>query len=167
MGDFDPLDPVRNAEIIARRAELYHRHQEAWAVARPDHISFSSIDFVHPDTGRHTFEAEPDLIALGRYLRRARRYSGKSQARVALDANVSQSMVSRVERGVAPGMPLEKFVAVVKALGRLFPLGACPHGHECAWQLIRPPQRDKEAAERFVGVATPSARRGGSAGNRC
>ena len=92
------------------------------------------------------------MLIVGRYLRRARRYSGKSQHRLALDSNVSQSMVSRTERGLAPGMRLERFVAMAGSLGRLFPLGVCPHDHECGWQPVRPPAHQASAVERLLAV---------------
>ncbi len=57
-----------------------------------------------------------------------------------------QSMVSRTERARAPAMGLERFVDMCVVLGRLFPLGACPHDHECGWQPIRPvPPMDESA----------------------
>ena len=59
-------------------------------------------------------------------------------------------MVSRFERGFAPGMRTEKLVAIARALDRLFPFGTCPHDHECAWQPIRPPQHQVTAAEELI-----------------
>ena len=97
-------------------------------------------------------DSDPEMLIVGRYLRRARRYSGKSQHRLALDSNVSQSMVSRTERGLAPGMRLERFVAIAESLGRLFPLGMCPHDHECAWQPIKPPVHQTSAVERLLAI---------------
>jgi transcriptional regulator with XRE-family HTH domain len=79
------------------------------------------------------------LVVLGRYIRRSRRYSEKNQRRLAEDAHVSQAQLSRLERGVVPSMRLERFVQIANALGRLLPLGVCPHDHPCAWQPVRPP----------------------------
>ena len=147
------LDAVRNARLIADRFEFQQRVDDAWAVKRADHIDLAeSGHYRHPETGRHQFEAEPAMLEVGRYLRRARRLAGISQQRMARDANVSQSMVSRTERGVAPGMGLERFVAMCEALGRIFPLGTCPHDHECAWQPIKPPEHQQSAVEHLLAM---------------
>ena len=61
-------------------------------------------------------------------------------------------MVSRAERGLAPAMGVGRLVRLCDALGRLFPLGACPHDHECAWQPIKPPERQTTAVERLVAL---------------
>jgi len=36
------------------------------------------------------------------------------------------------------------------ALGRLFPLGFCPHDHKCAWQPIRPPEQRTSDAQSLI-----------------
>jgi len=36
-------------------------------------------------------------------------------------------------------MALERFVDMCLVLGRLFPLGVCPHDHSCGWQPAKPP----------------------------
>jgi transcriptional regulator with XRE-family HTH domain len=159
MADNRPLDPVRNAHLIVDRFEFQQRVDDAWAVKRPDHVELSPPrDYRHPETGRRQFEAEPQMLEVGRYLRRARRLATMSQQRLARDANVSQSMVSRTERGFAPGMRLERFVAMCEALGRIFPLGTCPHDHECAWQPIKPPAHQQTAVEHLLAMLlNPSA----------
>lgn len=66
-------------------------------------------------------------------------------------------MVSRAERGVAPGMGLKRLVMMSEPLGRLFPLGTCPHDHECAWQPIKPPEHVVSDVERLLALLmTPS-----------
>jgi len=35
-------------------------------------------------------------------------------------------------------------------LGRAFPLGCCPHDHDCAWQTIVPRVRQPGDAERLI-----------------
>jgi DNA-binding XRE family transcriptional regulator len=78
------------------------------------------------------------LAVLGRYVRRSRRYRRQTQRELASASGLSQTMVSRLERGEAPAMRLDGFVDLWMALGRLFPLGACPHDHDCAWQPVKP-----------------------------
>jgi transcriptional regulator with XRE-family HTH domain len=88
--------------------------------------------------------ATSSLSILGRYVRRSRRQLRLTQAAFAERAGVSQSMVSRLERGRAAQMPLESLLKISVALGRLFPFGACPHDHPCAWQPVRPPPAASE-----------------------
>jgi len=76
--------------------------------------------------------------------------AGKTQQQVADQTGLSQSMVSRAERAVAPGMSLDRFVAMCLAFDRLFPLGACPHDHECSWQPIKRDQLDPADASKFL-----------------
>ena len=90
------------------------------------------------------------LVILGRYIRRSRRQRQITQAELAERAGVSQSMVSRIERGAAASVPLERFLAICMALGRLFPLGACPHDHPCAWVPVRIAERAQTDPERLL-----------------
>jgi len=59
-------------------------------------------------------------------------------------------------RGVTPSRLsavrryLERFVRVCHTLSGLFPLGFCPHDHDCAWQPIRPPERQTSDTQRFL-----------------
>lgn len=143
----------RHARIVARGVELHARRREAWTAKRPDHVALRPPpDFQHPVTGRRELVPEPALVVIGRYLRRARSYAQKSQQRVADETGVTQSMVSRAERGLAPAMPLGKFARLCDALDRLFPLGTCPHEHDCAWQPIRPPEHQITAVERLIAL---------------
>jgi hypothetical protein len=75
----------------------------------------------------------PDLVLFGSRIRLGRSQLGISQRRLAELAGVSQSVVSRLERGVATGMGLMHVVAVGMALGPDFPFGFCPHHHPCKW----------------------------------
>lgn len=124
---------------MARSIEMERRREEVDAVriVQPFELIEPAGSF-DPDSGRRRLDAGTPLIHLGRYFRRSRAYSGLSQAHLAEKAGVSQSMVSRTERARAPAMALERFVDMCLVLGRLFPLGACPHDHECGWQPIRP-----------------------------
>ena len=94
--------------------------------------------------------ATSSLSILGRYVRRSRRQLRLTQAAFAERAGVSQSMVSRLERGRAAQMPLESLLKISVALGRLFPFGACPHDHPCAWQPVRPPERNSTEPGRLL-----------------
>jgi len=94
--------------------------------------------------------ATSSLVLIGRYLRRSRRYAQLTQVQLARAAGVSQSTVSRVERGTGARIRLAAFVAICAALGRAFPLGACPHDHPCAWPPVRPPERQPVDGEAFL-----------------
>jgi transcriptional regulator with XRE-family HTH domain len=72
------------------------------------------------------------MMLIGRYVRRSRLLAQMTQQQLADQAGVSQSMVSRLERGVEPAVEAARLVQVVRPLARLFPLGACPHDHNCA-----------------------------------
>ena len=56
-----------------------------------------------------------------------------SQRGLAARAGVSQSAISRLERGVAIGMTAIRLVSVCMALGPNYPFGCCPHEHACAY----------------------------------
>ena len=146
----DDAHTRRGALVAARDIELMHHRQDVAAVHRLDHIDLLPPTIVDPDSGRPQLTPEQPLVLLGRYLRRARLLCGKTQQRVADETGVSQSMVSRAGRAVAPGMSLDRFVAMCQALERLFPLGVCPHDHECAWQPIKRDQLDPADASKFI-----------------
>src|SRR5689334_11952059 len=64
---------------------------------------------------------DPDTIGvalIGRYIRRSRLLAGYTQQHLADKAGVSQSMVSRAERGLAPRMATAKLVRIVQPLAR-------------------------------------------------
>ena len=86
---------------------------------------------------------DPETVGvslLGRYIRRSRRLTGMTQQQLADKAGVSQSMVSRIERGLEPAAPAARLIRLLQPLARFFPLGVCPHDHNCAWQPIKPPR---------------------------
>jgi hypothetical protein len=139
------------ARKVANGIELQARRDEAWAVRRPDHLDlWAPRGYRDPITGGRQLAPDPLLVNLGRYLRRARRYAAKSQQRVANESGVTQSMVSRAERGLAPGMGLLRLVKMCEPFGRLFPLGSCPHDHDCAWQPIKPPEPQSTRVARLL-----------------
>jgi helix-turn-helix protein len=149
--DFATANLPQLSRMFANRIELQARSHEAWAVKRPDHLDLRPpYGYRDSVTGRKELAPDPALVLVGRYLRRARRYARKSQQRLADESGVTQSMVSRAERGLAAGMSLLRLVRMCVPLGRLFPLGDCPHDHECAWQPIRPPERQSTAVSRLV-----------------
>jgi hypothetical protein len=86
----------------------------------------------------------PPLLVVGRYLRRSRGYAQLNQRGLAAESGMSQSTISRFESGRLPRMPVARFFDACKPLGRLFPLGVCPHDHRCAWQPVRPPPAASE-----------------------
>ena len=73
------------------------------------------------------------LEEFGQQFRRCRYNSGLSQMQLAELSGVTQSTISRMERGKAPMAGMLKLVLISAALGRRFPLGFCPHGHDCDW----------------------------------
>ena len=83
--------------------------------------------------GQYEVWPDPHMIALGRMMRRARRLAGLSQDRVEAISGVSQSAISRFERGLAPGMTIERLLRIASAVGVSFPFGFCPHPHRCVW----------------------------------
>lgn len=93
---------------------------------------------------------EGAVALLGDYLRRSRRLAGLSQQRLADVSGVSQTMVSRAERGVAPSMAVERLVRMVQPLARFFPLGVCPHDHPCAWQPFKEVRHEMSVPAQFV-----------------
>src|SRR5689334_16226107 len=84
----------------------------------------------------------PDrLAAFGKVIRRARHRAGLSQQRLADLSGVSQTSISRVERAKAAHIPIDSILAIQEVLGGCFPIGICPHDHQCIWQ-------SREAEER-------------------
>lgn len=79
--------------------------------------------------------------AFGIFVRRARQCAGLSQQQLADRAHVSQSLISRLERGRAGHVGLSRLLAIQAVLGGCLPLGFCPHDHPCIW-------RPRSAAER-------------------
>jgi hypothetical protein len=151
VSDYARQNRDKFAHDLANGIELSARRHEAWAVKRPDHVAlWPPQDFRHDVTGRRQLEPDPPLISVGRYFRRARLLAGLSQQRLADKARVSQSSVSRTERGLGPAMGFEHFVDMTVELDRLFPFGVCPHDHECPWQPIKPPEHQTTAVERLV-----------------
>src|SRR3954469_690981 len=117
--DADPYaEAARTGALqMARSVELRQRREELGSAQGPAETAGLSL--------------------LGRYLRRSRLLAHLSQQQLADRAGVSQRMVSRVERGVAPAADVVRLVRMVQPLARLFPFGVCPHDHACSWQPVR------------------------------
>jgi transcriptional regulator with XRE-family HTH domain len=81
---------------------------------------------------------QADLIDFGQILRRCRRIGGLSQQQLADRSGVSQSVISRAERGKAPRLALERLLRLQAVLGAAFPIGVCPHDHRCVWSPPAP-----------------------------
>src|SRR4051812_50218933 len=79
-------------------------------------------------------KATDRVSAFGRILRRARHCAGLSQQRLADLSGVSQTTISRLERGKAPRTPIDRVLALQAVLGGWLPMGVCPHDHHCMWQ---------------------------------
>lgn len=139
------------ARVMARQLELTIRRAEADFGPVADHYPLMPADDLRDaDSGRLELAPPRGLVLTGRYLRRARRLASKTQQQLAAESGISQAMISRAERGRAPGMSLERFVRLCQPLGRLFPLGTCPHDHDCAWQPIKPPDAEQARAKKLL-----------------
>ena len=77
-------------------------------------------------------------IEVGKRFRLGRQQAGMSQRSVAFKAGVSQSEISRFERGMTPHMSAYKVLEIGLALGPRFPFGYCPHDHQCAYARPSP-----------------------------
>ena len=75
----------------------------------------------------------PEMVLIGARFRHGRRQAGISQRKLAQKSGVSQSLISRFERGRTPGMSTILVIRIGMALGPGFPFGCCPHQHKCAW----------------------------------
>lgn len=87
--------------------------------------------------------AEPSTAGLaemlqefGIQLRHCRLRAGLSQARLSELSGVTQSTISRIERGKAPRAGIAMLVQLGEVLGYRLPLGFCPHEHICGWQRV-------------------------------
>jgi transcriptional regulator with XRE-family HTH domain len=76
------------------------------------------------------------LRRFGVEFRRCRLYAGISQVELARRSGVSQSTISRIERGKAASASLIKLVRISEAMRSGFPFGFCPHPHFCAWNRL-------------------------------
>jgi transcriptional regulator with XRE-family HTH domain len=72
-------------------------------------------------------------VLIGSRFRHGRQQAGMSQRRVAELSGVSQSLISRFERGRCPGLAAWRIMAIAVAIGPRFPFGFCPHDHKCKW----------------------------------
>ena len=75
----------------------------------------------------------PEMVRVGARFRNGRHQLGISQRRLSELSKVSQSVISRFERGLVTGITAERLVRIANALGHAFPFGFCPHDHQCAW----------------------------------
>jgi DNA-binding XRE family transcriptional regulator len=72
-------------------------------------------------------------VLIGARFRHGRRQAGLTQRRLAELSGTSQSLISRFERGRAPGLSAWRVMAMAVAIGPNFPFGFCPHDHGCKW----------------------------------
>ncbi len=71
------------------------------------------------------------LLMLGAAVRIARHRMGLTQRQLAERSDVSQTAISRMERGKVWGMAIVRFARVAWVLEERTPLGGCPHYHLC------------------------------------
>ncbi len=84
-------------------------------------------------------EDERDWSLLRRFgveFRRCRHHAGLSQVELARRSGVSQSTISRIERGRASSAAMFKLAKVGHVLDYSFPFGFCPHPHDCFWNRL-------------------------------
>jgi len=151
--DFDhdaPEDyiPPTNREVRAM--------DQSWFIAPP-------YAWRHPVTARHGWQPQTDLLTFGQYVKRARYLAGMSQDEAEKASGVDQGSISRLERGLAPAMKVERIVKLASGIGSAFPLGFCPHQHWCPWQPASParhfepqaedPEETREALRILYGLA--------------
>ena len=87
------------------------------------------------DRARRNETPTPETIEVGQRFRFGRQQAGLSQRSVADRSGISQSEISRLERGKTPGMSAYRVFAIALSLGDGFPFGTCPHPHRCAYRL--------------------------------
>jgi hypothetical protein len=75
------------------------------------------------------------LQMLGHAVRIGRQRAALSQRSLATISDVSQSGISRLERGRVWGMGAIYLARIVWALRDALPLGGCPHGHQCDYDI--------------------------------
>jgi transcriptional regulator with XRE-family HTH domain len=91
------------------------------------------LDEFGPGRARRNETPTPETIEVGLRFRHGRRQAGLSQRDVEDRSGISQSEISRLERGKTPGMSAYRVFAIALALGDRFPFGVCPHPHRCAY----------------------------------
>jgi transcriptional regulator with XRE-family HTH domain len=108
--------------------------------------------YVHVDPA-----ARDEIERFGRHLRAARHRRGITQSSLERVSGVDQTVISRLERGLAPKFTLDRLVAVIGGLAGTFPFGECPHDHRCAWSPAR--RTASEAGESDLGARIEAVRR--------
>jgi DNA-binding XRE family transcriptional regulator len=90
---------------------------------------------------------KPSLEIFGERIRRGRHRAGLSQRQLANRSGVSQSTISRLERGRCIGLAFVRLVAICSAMGTDFPFGSCPHDHKCRWPTSPAEQNPQSDAD--------------------
>ena len=104
----------------------------AWVVSKQSEAVYKPF-YASGQWHRHDNTPNADMELVGARFRRGRQQIGLSQRLVAERAGVSQSEISRLERGRAGGVSTRRLVAIAVVLGPNFPLGCCPHHDNCAY----------------------------------
>ena len=84
---------------------------------------------------RYSVWPVPEMVLVGKRFRNGRLLAGMPQRQRAARAGISQSLISRLERGLATGTSAERLIRIADAIGPQFPFGHCPHDHACAYPL--------------------------------
>jgi DNA-binding XRE family transcriptional regulator len=91
----------------------------------------------------------PGMVLLGARFRNGRMMAGVSQRHIAELSGVSQTAISRLERGLATGMSAERLIRIADAIGESFPFGYCPHHRRgCPYPLD---PRDRSSVLALLG----------------
>src|SRR4051794_38552334 len=85
-------------------------------------------------TKRSLAGAEEAITQFGLDLRFSRMQAGISQMSLEGRSGVDQTLISKLERAKAPHVSLERLIRLHIALGDAFPLGHCPHDHDCTFR---------------------------------
>jgi transcriptional regulator with XRE-family HTH domain len=131
-------------DLAARNSNLDRSSTVVTEYVPPDHrqlMASTQSFFIPPPhgwrhlvTGRLGWQPDPLLLAFGQYVKRSRYLACQTQRRLSDESGVDQGQISRLERALAPAMRVDRLVRLSGVLGRVFPLGYCPHEHWCQWQ---------------------------------
>lgn len=95
------------------------------------------------DLGRSPHE-QSLIDRFGMEFRRCRSLTGMTQAELGERVSVAQSTISRLENGLAPGISFITLLRLSDRMRGYFPLGHCPHQHDCVFQPLKPPRPASE-----------------------
>jgi transcriptional regulator with XRE-family HTH domain len=121
---YGAIDPSPPSHLMFRR-RTYDDPNKPAAIAARHPLRMTTKERAS-DRGRR--EASRLIAVIGSELREARLASGLSQGVVARAAGLSHPVVSRIERGLAPNVPLRRLAVLASVLGLRLSVRAYPVG---------------------------------------